>query len=155
MFSPIQHFAFIRQDFPRLAIYFHRLTFHWVKRMKKKDPCCHVLFGFFFFINYALKGLLVASSHTIKLCRSFHIKKKKIPAVNLTSRSFWISPPCLSRIKLETRNVWNNAESALRNAKILWGKEIKCCWVGAYASEYILQIDIHRMVNKVWGRTPI
>ena len=32
---------------------------------------------FFILINYTLKGLLVASSHTIKLCRSFHIKKKK------------------------------------------------------------------------------
>lgn len=51
---------------------------------------------------------------------------------------------------METRTVWNNAENVLRNANILWGKEINqvlsgdtCAW------EYILQIDIYRLVNKV------
>lgn len=53
---------------------------------------------------------------------------------------------------METRDVGNNTESALRNAKILWGKEINQVLLDrAYVCEYVLQIDIHRLVNKVLG----
>ena len=104
----------------------------------------------FFFINYALKGLLVASSHTIKLCRSFHIKKeKKNPCCESNKQKFLNFSSLLIKNQIGNKECLKQCRKFIKECKNSMGEGNQVLLGGAYASEYILQTDIHRMVNKV------
>lgn len=104
-----------------------------------------------FLINYALKGLLVASSHTIKPGCSFPIKKK-----NCCCESNKESDPDSLLLGYEEskwkKGLLKQYRACSRNVKILWGKGRNCVLMtGTPACDSIVQIDIHNLVNKVLG----
>ena len=115
VFYPTQYFEFIRIFQGLLFIFTDSLFTE--SREWRRNPSCHVFF-FFILMNYTLKGLLVASSHTIKLCRSFHIKKKtQIPAVNPTRKKILNLSSLLITNQNGNEGCWKQYRKCIKECK--------------------------------------